>query len=569
MTVDPDKIRAEVEGRSTSISAREDWYTPSGRPRSAPQYEATIANSYLGTTKVVRGKTLAELQHKAEKQIGLWAEQEIKSRIGDSCETQGDRAKDQLAQLEGILRATLDVDDRIDWDALCDRRSIPEFRFDEPEPLREADPPAPKQDEGSLFELFLPWVKSKRLDRNQRLMNEHLGFCNDRENTFLSLQTAWVQRRTRAQEEHARKRERILEAREARNQAVAEFRHRFERGESEAIKEYVERVFERSSYPEAFFVEHTVAYDPASKTVVVDLALPAQDAIPQVVDYKHVSRTGEAKPVFMKPKEHDLLYDGAIKQTVLRTIHEVFESVYTPHVEATVVNGWVTALDKASGNDRTSCVISVSANRKAFEGINLARVDPSECIKGLKGLIAGPLSTLAPVRPIMELNREDSRFVEARGVLADYNSATNLAEIPWEDFEQLVRELFGKIFSGEDTEVKITQASRDQGVDAVAFDPDPIRGGKFVIQAKRYTNVVPVSAVRDLYGTMISEGAAKGILVTTSHFGRDAREFVKDKPVTLIDGPNLVFLLEQHGHQVRIDVVAAKAKSASQPPALR
>ena len=38
--------------------------------------------------------------------------------------------------------------------------------------------------------------------------------------------------------------------------------------------------------------------------------------------------------------------------------------------------------------------------------------------------------------------------------------------------------------------MKITQASKDGGVDAVAFDPDPIRGGKIVIQAKRYTNVV-------------------------------------------------------------------------------
>ncbi len=107
-------------------------------------------------------------------------------------------------------------------------------------------------------------------------------------------------------------------------------------------------------------------------------------------------------------------------------------------------------------------------------------------------------------------------------------------------------------------EVKVTRSSRDAGVDAVAFDPDPIRGGKFVIQAKRYTNVVPVSAVRDLYGTMINEGASKGILVTTSHYGRDSREFAQNKPMTLIDGTNLVYLLEQHGHRVRIDLEAAR-----------
>lgn len=108
-----------------------------------------------------------------------------------------------------------------------------------------------------------------------------------------------------------------------------------------------------------------------------------------------------------------------------------------------------------------------------------------------------------------------------------------------------MRQLFEKMFTENGAEVKVTRASRDGGVDAVVFDPDPIRGGKFVIQAKRYTNVVPVSAVRDLYGTVINEGATKGILVTTSYFGSDSIEFAKDKPLTLIDGSNLVYLFQQ------------------------
>jgi restriction system protein len=62
---------------------------------------------------------------------------------------------------------------------------------------------------------------------------------------------------------------------------------------------------------------------------------------------------------------------------------------------------------------------------------------------------------------------------------------------------------------------------------------------------------------------MINEGAAKGILVTTAYFGPDAREFVKDKPITLIDGPQLVYMLEEHGHKVRIDLIQARAKAAS------
>jgi restriction system protein len=67
----------------------------------------------------------------------------------------------------------------------------------------------------------------------------------------------------------------------------------------------------------------------------------------------------------------------------------------------------------------------------------------------------------------------------------------------WGDFEHLIRELFEKEFASPGGDVKITQASSDGGVDAVAFDPDPITGGKIVIQAKRYTRTVGVSAVRD------------------------------------------------------------------------
>jgi restriction system protein len=116
------------------------------------------------------------------------------------------------------------------------------------------------------------------------------------------------------------------------------------------------------------------------------------------------------------------------------------------------------------------------------------------------------------------------------------------------EFENLVSNLFTRM--GLDT--KQTRSSKDGGVDAVAFDLRPVLGGKVVIQAKRYKHPVGVSAVRDLYGTMMNEGANKGILVTTSSYGPDAYDFAKDKPIELIDGGGLLYLLEQNGVQARI-----------------
>ena len=68
----------------------------------------------------------------------------------------------------------------------------------------------------------------------------------------------------------------------------------------------------------------------------------------------------------------------------------------------------------------------------------------------------------------------------------------------------------------------------------------PIFGGKVVIQAKRYKSTVGVSAVRDLFGTVHNEGAAKGILVTTSGYGKASYQFAEGKPLELLDGTNLL-----------------------------
>lgn len=147
-----------------------------------------------------------------------------------------------------------------------------------------------------------------------------------------------------------------------------------------------------------------------------------------------------------------------------------------------------------------------------------------------------------PVRPVLDINMVDSRFIDETDVLSELDQRSNLMELTPSEFESLITNLFSKM----GLETKLTQPSRDGGVDCVAFDPRPVLGGKVVIQAKRYKNTVGVSAVRDLYGTVHNEQATKGILVTTSGYGKAAFEFAQGKPLELLSGSNLLFLLEEY-----------------------
>lgn len=224
-------------------------------------------------------------------------------------------------------------------------------------------------------------------------------------------------------------------------------------------------------------------------------------------------------------------------------------------VSVLAVNCWARFFEKATGRIKDAFVSTMKADKSAIARINIGRADPVEAFRSLKGAFVYSTDEVVPIEPQVRLDKEDSRFVVGKDILDGMAQGQNLATMDWEDFEHLIRELLAKEYGKGGSEVRITRASRDRGVDAVIFDPDPLHGGKYVVQAKRYNNTVDVSAVRDLYGTMMNEGAARGILVTTSAYGRDAYEFASNKPMTLINGQNLLALLSKHGYRFKIELV--------------
>lgn len=349
-----------------------------------------------------------------------------------------------------------------------------------------------------------------------------------------------------------------LASQEESNKSVDDFAEACSSGEPWAIERYTSLLLSHIKQPFTYEQGVDVEFSAEEKKAIIDLLLPTKEDIPTLKAVTYVKSKAELKNSFYPESYLKTKYDHVIYQIVLQTFNYVFSTIDKAYLQTIIINGKIKTIDKATGNSIEPYVLSVSLDRMAFENINLSAVDPKTWFKSAKGVSAASLANVAPIAPLVRMSKEDSRFIEGYGVVDSIDESMNLAAMDWQDFENLIREIFEQEFNSTGGEVKITQASRDGGVDAVAFDPDPIRGGKIVIQAKRYTNVVGVSAVRDLYGTVMNEGATKGILVTTSNFGNDAYDFAQGKPLTLMNGANLLFLLEKHGHKARIDIHEAK-----------
>jgi Restriction endonuclease len=332
-------------------------------------------------------------------------------------------------------------------------------------------------------------------------------------------------------------------------------REGYKKGERQCVIDRLGFSFDRIRLPDS--VPHTwdIDFDEEQQIAVIDFKLPDVVHRPP---YKTVMQRSGVVTKPLNQTERKELIPKVHPAILLRGAYEVFRSDSDEIMKLLVLNGWVEFDDPATGLNTKAYTASLMVEREQIAGLNLTKIDPIVAFNNLHGKSAGKLVEIIPIEPVLSLNRNDSRFVNAREVLRSLGTETNLAAMEWQDFEHLIRELFEKEFCGRGAEVKITQASRDRGVDAIVFDPDPIHGGKYVIQAKRYTNTVDVSAVRDLCAVVQKEGASRGILVTTSTYGADAYAFANNEPVTLLNGAELLGLLKKHGYAFRIDLREAR-----------
>lgn len=155
-----------------------------------------------------------------------------------------------------------------------------------------------------------------------------------------------------------------------------------------------------------------------------------------------------------------------------------------------------------------------------------------------------PLSTALPrlapfVAIILLIPAPFSAFnsYRKRKLLDEQSGLESIRSLTWKQFEELVAEAFRR----KGYEVRENhRGGADGGID-IKMEKD---GELHIVQCKQWkARKIGVNIIREMYGVMVSEGAASVSVITSGTFTREADSFAKGNPIDLIDGTGLAALV--------------------------
>ena len=458
---------------------------------------------------------------------------------------------ERLADLDNILPAGISRNVVPDYNA----RKLPFPVFDAGELDTPYEEPTPEDflppEPGTLVRMVPGWRSRYEAQRMRA------------EEEFSAAQAEW-----RHFEKERKKQIRQLAARDQRHQqAVSEVQAQHLRmdelaadartGKQYAVEDYVRHALETSTYPRGFPTKFGLRYLPSRKNLLMEYEFPvARDIIPAEVSWKYVKTRDAIDPKLMTPAEMNKIYKPVLAQVTLRTLYEIFTVDTFRHIETIFFNGFVNDDDPTTGRPIQPRLVSLRADRDEFLDRDFTRLNPVKALQSLRANFSPAPTELQPIPAVVEFDVNDPRFIEEQDIVSSLNEDTNLIDLTPEAFEHLITNLFNAM----KFEAYATQRSKDGGIDCIAYSKESIVGGKYVIQAKRWTRTVQVDAVRDLFGAMDHERANKGILITTSKFAPACYKFAENKPMELIDGSILLDMIQRYT-TLKVRIVMPPPKS--------
>ncbi|MDT0351113.1 restriction endonuclease [Pseudonocardia charpentierae] len=327
-------------------------------------------------------------------------------------------------------------------------------------------------------------------------------------------------------------------------------------GVEAVVEEFAVQAIAMLQLPDGIGLEPKAAYRRDPREIVVDIQLPDTKVLPteKSVKYVHVRRSFTVKE--RSRNELANMYGGLLATLPLCVAQLLFSSLDAEVLDSVTVNGILPTADRATGRPVARCLVSVTTSRSTFDELVLdsPELDPVLCMRELGAKLSPHPLDYEEVLPFLTFELAKYRLDLSVDVAAGMDGRVNLSTMDWGEFEQLIRQLLQEM-TGADS--RVTRRSKDDGIDGVVFDCNAVLGGEFIVQAKRYRNVVPANDVRALAGVMHDKRANHAIFVTTAWFSDDGRRFALDNRVRLVEGPELKHLLRVH---LGLDVLVPSAR---------
>ena len=317
---------------------------------------------------------------------------------------------DEYEQVDGILAATLGVDDYVDLQSLRHTAVHPPF---EPGQLAFPSPPPPPIQAPAEPQFVAPPGEPKGLSGVLGGKKKYAEILAQAQVEFARAHQAWqaevasipgreqsqrdeyqrieADRQSRLQQRRAEYadacRQRELDAQEA-NAALEQLTNNLAYDVEEAVQEYVSIVLGNSVYPECFPVEHDFEYDSSHRELTLKVAIPAPSVVPAVSAYKYTKAKDEIVGAALPQKDQKERYAGAVAQVALRTLHEIFEADRAGRIQTIALTVATSGIDVATGRMTETPLLAVATDRPTFEGLDLSNVVPSATLSHLKATVS-------------------------------------------------------------------------------------------------------------------------------------------------------------------------------------
>ena len=351
------------------------------------------------------------------------AEREAKRLHEESMQAEVELRNAELAsqyeQIDGLLAATLDVDDFVDLESLRRVAEHPPFaRPDLELPMPKAAPliapPEPRYVEPDGAPKGLGGVFGGRKKFAEVVAQAQAEFAREHaawqqavaaipaaqanlDEQYRQSEQARMERLTQARADYDREcGQREAAARDA-NAALDSLIANLGYDVEEAVQEYVSIVLGNSVYPDCFPVEHEFEFNSSLRELTLSVLIPRPQDVPNVKEYKYVKAKDEIVPTALSAKEQKERYANAVAQVTLRTLQEVFEADRAAKIRTISLTAGTESIDPATGRLKRTPLVAVAAERAAFLSFDLANVVPAATLAHMGAVMSKNPFDLAPI----------------------------------------------------------------------------------------------------------------------------------------------------------------------------